>query len=60
MRYGERVEIRLMGHIESADRRRLIDGWAVFVDGREQCPWFPKREAQRQARLIAAKLAGEP
>jgi hypothetical protein len=55
-KYGPRVEIRRMGLIESANRRRWLDGWAVFVDGREQCPWFHKREAQRQAKLIASKL----
>jgi hypothetical protein len=45
------VEIRRMGPLEIRRRRsvRMVDGWAIFVDGREHQPWFPKVQALREA-----------
>lgn len=49
------VEVRRMGPIERGARYRHVDGWAVFVDGREQQPWMPKREAVAVAKDIVAR-----
>lgn len=46
------IEVRRMGQIEGAGYR-WIDGWAVFVDGREHQPWMRKNDALRLARQFA-------
>ena len=46
------IEVRRMGQIEDAGYR-WIDGWVVFVDGREHQPWMRKNDALRLARQFA-------
>lgn len=47
------IEIRRVGRIEvGPGYRRLVDAYAVFVNGRERQPWMTKRNAQREARAL--------
>jgi len=52
---GPGVVIRHMGSLEVARLgrgARWVDGWAVWVDGRERQPWMQRREATREARAV--------
>ena len=49
------IEIRRMGTIERGDDYHHVDGYSVFIDGKETQPWLTKREAAALANLIVAE-----
>ena len=48
------VEVRRVGTMEAGPTRRIVDAYAVVVDGRERQPYLPKRAAEREAREVRA------
>lgn len=52
------IEVRRMGSIERGANYRMVDGWAVVVDGRPWQPWMIKSEAMKLAKKVAAERKG--
>ena len=49
---GVQIAIKYMGGIERGARFRWVDGYSVFMDGRQTQPWLTFREAMRYAREL--------
>lgn len=49
------IEVKRMGTMEvrKGKRVRIVDAYAVFVDGKERQPWVQRREALAEAKRAA-------